>query len=63
MSDVSWQIIRTAKAQQWEVAKGHLRAIAMIDGSSPSGGKSNWEAIQKAVEDFIRDFEENGHNE
>ena len=27
----------SAKAQQWEIAKGHLRAVAAIDGALSTG--------------------------
>lgn len=52
-----------AKLQQWEVAKGHLRALVAIDGAVSSGETERpyrFEVVGAAVEKFIKDFEDNG---
>lgn len=54
------------KAIQWEIAKGHLRTLAAIDGSASSGESERpyrFEVVGKAVEKFITDFENDGLNE
>jgi hypothetical protein len=70
MSDLTEQR-GTLKRIQWEIAKGHLRTLAAIDGSastpwSPSGrteGPYRFELVEAAVEEFIRDFEADGLHE
>lgn len=55
-----------AKAQQWEITKGHLRAMVALDGAISTGETSRpyrFEATQDAVEGFIKDFESAGHHE
>lgn len=55
-----------AKAQQWEIAKGHLRALAAIDGSVSTGETERpyrFEKVGAAIEKFIRDFEDEGFHE
>lgn len=55
-----------AKAQQWEIAKGHLRAFVAIDGAISTGEVQHpyrFEVVEEAVESFIKDFEANGFHE
>lgn len=55
-----------AKAQQWEIAKGHLRALAAIDGACRTAemeGPRRYEVVGDAIERFIADFESNGFHE
>lgn len=55
-----------AKAQQWEIAKGHLRALAAIDGACSTGETERpyrFEVVGAAVEKFIAEFEANGLHE
>lgn len=52
-----------AKATQWEIAKGHLRALAAIDGAVATGESERpyrFEVVGAAIEKFIRDFEDSG---
>lgn len=54
------------KAQQWEITKGHLRAMAALDGSVISGEYERpfrYEIIEKFIEGFISEFENNGYHE
>ena len=55
-----------AKAQQWEIAKGHLRAMASIDGACSSGETERpfrFEIVEAAIEKFIKEFEDAGLHE
>lgn len=55
-----------AKAQQWEIAKGHLRAMAAIDGACSTGETERpyrFEVVGAAIEKFISEFEANGLHE
>lgn len=55
-----------AKAQQWEIAKGHLRALIAIDGACSTGETGRpyrFERVGAAIEKFITEFEEAGLNE
>lgn len=55
-----------AKVQQWEIAKGHLRALTAIDGAVSSGKTKRpyrFEIVGAAIEAFIKEFEENGLHE
>jgi hypothetical protein len=55
-----------AKAQQWEIAKGHLRAMAAIDGACSTGETERpyrFERVGGAVEKFIKEFEDAGLHE
>lgn len=55
-----------AKAQQWEIAKGHLRAMAALDGAistEESERPYRFEKTSKWIEDFILEFEANGLHE
>ena len=56
----------SAKAQQWEIAKGHLRAVAAIDGALSTGEMERpyrFEKVSAAIEAFIKDFESDGLHE
>lgn len=55
-----------AKAQQWEIAKGHLRAMAAIDGACSTGEIKRpyrFELVSIAIEKFIKEFEDAGLHE
>lgn len=55
-----------AKATQWEIAKGHLRAMAAIDGAVSTGEISRpyrFELVEKFIESFIKEFETNGYHD
>lgn len=52
-----------AKAIQCEIAKGHLRAMAAIDGAVSTGEFDRpyrFEKTEAFIENFIKDFEANG---
>lgn len=56
----------SAKAQQWEIAKGHLRAMAALDGAVSTGETDRpyrFEKVEAAIENFIREFEDAGYHE
>jgi|LakMenEpi03Aug12_release.lakeMendotaPanAssembly.Ray.scaffolds.fasta_scaffold3264754_2 hypothetical protein len=57
--------IRVAKAHIWEEAKGKLRALYAVNGQVPSheAFSPHWEDVKKAVEQFIKEFEEDGFHE
>ena len=53
-----------AKAQQWEITKGHLRALVVIDAAVSTDERPfRFEKTSEAVEKFIRDFEDAGLHE
>jgi len=54
--------ISSLKAMVWEEAKGKLRALAALSGSGRER-EPNFEVVGKAVEKFIKSFEENGLHE
>jgi hypothetical protein len=53
------------KAQQWERAKGELRAFAAMCGSynTAAGMGERWEEIVADIEGFISIFERDGKHE
>lgn len=54
------------KAVQWEITKGHLRAMWVLDGSISSGEINKpyrFEKVKDFIEDFISEFESNGYDE
>lgn len=62
------------KAQLWEITKGHLRAMVMLDGQSveharvlPEGGffqgPFQYQISGAAIEAFIKSFEDEGFHE
>ena len=56
----------SAKALQWEIAKGHLRAMAALDGAISTGEYKKpykFEKTSKFIEDFIDEFEAAGLHE
>ena len=65
--------IQVRKAQLWEEACGKLRALAAVEGyRSLCDGMSfdrraefaeRWEAVNSAVEDFIKEFKNEGFQE
>ena len=70
---IEFQLADALKAQQWERAKGELRALVAMQGSySTSGGPPDkseaaetrrWHDIDKRVEDFIASVENDGLHE
>lgn len=55
-----------AKAQQWEITKGYLRALAALDGAVSSGetkGPYRFQVASAAIERFIKEFEDAGLHE
>ncbi len=55
-----------AKALQWEITKGHLRALAAIDGAVSTAETERpyrFEKVGAAVELFITEFENAGFHE
>lgn len=71
---VSEDLLQEAiKVQQWEVAKGHLRALVRIHGSFTSsedaraaeaaGHPVKWRVLNGRIEQFIRSIEEDGLHE
>lgn len=53
------------KAQQWEIAKGHLRALVALQGSYQSSDTTyiKFAELGDKVEEFIKDVEDNGLQE
>jgi len=67
---MSESLVQLLKAQAWELAKGNLRAMTNIESHrrlmAPMPNKhqldryqNQWESINKRVEDFIKDIEDN----
>jgi len=63
-------ILSALKAQQWERAKGELRALVAIQGSQPTRYdmthkpiETMYEPLLKAVEKFIKQIEDHGLHE
>lgn len=57
---MTWMQPEAMKQAQWEITKGHLRALVVMQGSYPSGmvhEARRWEALNKMVENFISDVE------
>lgn len=60
--------VSLAKAAQWELAKGHLRALVAIEcavhgQNQMATGELMNEAVSNAIETFIDDFEKDGLHE
>ena len=52
------------KTVAWERAKGALREVAAASGQSVFGSRhDNFEEIDKRVENFIKEFEDDGLHE
>lgn len=64
MTDETFMLAHALKAQQWEKAKGELRALIALQGAHSSdveGVRSGvWIDLRAAVEDFIHLVETNG---
>lgn len=68
---VADQIRMVQLAAQWEIAKGHLRAVAAISGSKPveyepSTGRpleSKYDELNARIEAFIKDIEQDALHE
>lgn len=60
------QAIRAQLAAQWEIAKGHLRAVAAISGSQPveydgptgAPKPTNYDKLHVAIEALIKHVED-----
>ena len=55
------------KSQQWERAKGELRALVAICGSYSDGIPShmktepdNWQVLEKRIDEFVKSVEDDG---
>lgn len=60
MTDINNKdLIMVMKAQAWEKAKGELKGIGALFIGSEDGGKS-YEEYTAAIDDFIKNIEENG---
>lgn len=66
MSESEPYSVETAlKAQQWQITKGHLKAMVALVGSN-TGGRTGDEAyknyidLQQRVEEFIENIENDG---
>lgn len=66
-SNGTFLIDSAMKAQQWETAKGALRALVSIQGSYSYGDvmpmERQWQKLEKLVDAFIRNVEDNGLHE
>jgi hypothetical protein len=54
------------KAQQWEITKGHLRAMAALDGAISTAETERpyrFEKVEAMIEGFIQEFEDAGYDE
>lgn len=54
------------KAQQWEITKGHLRAMAALDGAISTGETNRpyrFEKVSEFIEKFIIEFQSFGYHE
>jgi hypothetical protein len=73
MAKAEFLIADALKAQQWERAKGELRALVALQGSYTSPYPDHvdkekehhkkWEALQARVEEFITAVEDDGLQE
>jgi hypothetical protein len=61
---ISDEIRVPLKMAQWEIAKGHLRALVALQGSYfGDNPRDNHDSLENTVEAFIKDVEENGYAE
>lgn len=61
MSESKFLPHSSAKLQQWEITKGHLRAMVALEGALPSRlMNTKFQKMDIFVEEFIRDFESRG---
>lgn len=66
MSRTVYDMIGTLKAMQWEIAKGHLRSLAALEGSVSSGETDRpyrFERVGERIEAFIKSMDEDGLSE
>ena len=62
-------MIRVAKAQLWEEAKGKMRAMVAVEGQcrpddpAHQRQRERWRAASQEVEAFIKHFEDDGLHE
>lgn len=69
----TFDIEAALKAQQWERAKGELRALVALQGAHKTSGLGppntvadetrRWQNLEKAVEEFVKIVEDNGLQE
>lgn len=61
------QLDAMLKAQQWEITKGHLRAMCVMQGSYSTGGQGRefykFLELKRMTDEFIIDVETNGLHE
>lgn len=56
--------VQMAADVNWQIAKGHLRAVVAVHGAlkhpvpTDEGGRTKYERMNEAVEDFIKVVEE-----
>lgn len=65
MSDPRFLPHSSVKLQQWEITKGHLRAMVALEGALPSvvgQTRNKFVKMDAFVEDFIKEFESNGYH-
>lgn len=55
--------ISSMKAAMWEEAKGKLRALVALSGSSSGDRSPPYQAVGEMVEQFIKEFEDSGYEE
>lgn len=62
---MAWQADIAMKAVLWEEAKGKLRALAVAQGSYQSTDSMTeiWEKLDRKIEAFIKDIEDNALQE
>lgn len=71
--DPKWLLPEAMKQAQWEIAKGHLRALVTMQGSYSSGGRFPgeemsstervWRELEARVEAFIKSVEDDSLHE
>lgn len=69
--DRNFMLPDALKAQQWEKAKGELRALVALQGSYSSADRTpvdqeqteRWQALDAAVRNFIQFIEDNALQE
>lgn len=56
------QLIAMMKLREWEAAKGHLRALMMMQletaGLDVPQGESKWEALDALIDQFVKEVQE-----
>ena len=62
-TDSKFNIDSAMKAVQWELAKGHLRALVEIQGCYDSTSDHDFVTLKDRVEGFINLIEDDGLHE